>query len=98
MLFRSPGATAVLAGETIKCWRASLAAGFGAPGEVLSAGEGGVVVACGEGALRLAELQRAGGKRLPAAAFLQGKPLVAGIRFEPHPPRDPPAHPSTHAH
>ena len=93
-----PGATAVLAGETIKCWRASLAAGFGAPGEVLSAGEGGVVVACGEGALRLTELQRAGGKRLPAAAFLQGKPLVAGMRFEPHPPEDPPAHPSTHAH
>ena len=93
-----PGATAVLAGETIKCWRASLAAGCGAPGEVLSAGEGGVVVACGEGALRLTELQRAGGKRLPAAAFLQGKPLVAGMRFEPHPPEDPPAHPSAHAH
>ncbi len=77
-----PGASTLLAGEPIKCWRASLAAGHGAPGEVLSAGEGGVVVACGEGALNLCELQRAGGKRLPAAAFLQGKPLVAGMRFD----------------
>jgi len=79
-----PGATAVLAGETIKCWRASLAGGHGAAGEVLSVGEGGVVVACGEGALSLRELQRAGGKRLSAAAFLQGKPLVAGMRFDAH--------------
>jgi len=70
------------AGETVKCWRANPAAGHGAAGEVLSAGEGGVVVACGEGALNLCELQRAGGKRLPAAAFLQGKPLVAGMRFD----------------
>ena len=76
-----PGAATMLAGETIKCWRASLAAGHGAAGEVLSVGEGGVIVACGEGALRLTELQRAGGKRLSAAAFLQGKPLVAGMRF-----------------
>jgi methionyl-tRNA formyltransferase len=35
----------------------------------------GIVVACGEGALRLTELQKPGGKRLPAAEFLKGFPL-----------------------
>ncbi len=76
-----PGATGVLAGETIKVWRAESCAGSGRPGEVLSVGEAGVEVACGEGALRLTELQRAGGKRLPAAAFLSGHPIAPGARF-----------------
>jgi methionyl-tRNA formyltransferase len=73
-----PVAQTTAAGEVIRCWRAELAAGSGAPGEVLAAGEHGVEVACGTGALRLTELQRAGGKRLPAPAFLQGKPLAVG--------------------
>ena len=81
-----PGAASALGGATIKCWRAALAPGAGAPGEVLSADERGVVVACGEGALRLTELQRAGGKRLPAAAFLQGHLVAAGMVFDPRPP------------
>ena len=80
-----PGATAALDGETIKCWRADLERGQGAPGEVLAVGDTGVVVACGVGALRLTEMQRPGGKRLPAAAFLKGKPLVAGRVFALHP-------------
>ena len=78
-----PGASATLDGETIKCWRGTVADGSGAPGEVLAVGEHGVTVACGEGALRLTELQRAGGKRLPAAQFLQGKPIDAGRVFAP---------------
>ena len=41
----------------------------------------GPIVACGAGSVRLSELQRAGGKRLPAAAFLQARPLPAGARF-----------------
>ncbi|MBS0433777.1 MAG: methionyl-tRNA formyltransferase [Proteobacteria bacterium] len=76
-----PGATGVLAGETIKVWRAQSCAGNGRPGEVLSVGEAGVEVACGEGALRLTELQRAGGKRLAAAAYLSGHPIAPGARF-----------------
>ena len=76
-----PGASGVLAGETIKVWRALPCTGSGRPGEVLSVGEAGVEVACGEGALRLTELQRAGGKRLPAAAFLSGHPIAPGARF-----------------
>jgi methionyl-tRNA formyltransferase len=74
-----PGGAATLAGEVVKVWRAELAAGQGAPGEVIAPGP---VVACGEGALRLTELQRAGGKRGPAAAFLQARPIAPGERFD----------------
>ncbi|HEY0955484.1 MAG TPA: methionyl-tRNA formyltransferase [Roseateles sp.] len=74
-----PGGVAMLAGEVVKVWRAELAAGQGAPGEVIAPGP---VVACGEGALKLTELQRAGGKRGPAAAFLQARPVSIGERFD----------------
>ncbi len=74
-----PGGVATLAGEAVKVWRAELAPGSGTPGEVIAAGP---VVACGEGALRLTELQRAGGKRAPAAAFLQARPIAVGERFD----------------
>ncbi|MDE2093006.1 MAG: methionyl-tRNA formyltransferase [Burkholderiales bacterium] len=79
-----PGATAVLAGETIKCWRGQVVHGSGAPGTVLHVDDGGITVACGADALRLTELQRAGGKRLTAVQFLQGRALAAGMAFEPH--------------
>ena len=77
-----PGATGVLAGETLKIWRAEPCAGGGPPGRVIDVGETGIEVACGEGALRLTELQRPGGKRLPAAAFLAGHPVAAGAAFD----------------
>jgi methionyl-tRNA formyltransferase len=70
-----PGASAEIGGETLKLWRAEVVAGRGAPGTVLAITDEGVTVACGEGALQLTELQRAGGKRLPVRQFLQGKPL-----------------------
>jgi len=76
-----PGATARLDGETIKCWRGSVADEPGAPGEILAVNELGISVACGERALRLTELQRAGGKRLPAAQFRQGKAIEPGKVF-----------------
>ena len=53
-------------------------AGTAQPGTVLAADADGVLVACGEGALRLTLLQRAGGKRLPAADFLRGFALPVG--------------------
>jgi methionyl-tRNA formyltransferase len=74
-----PGGVATLAGEAVKVWRAELAAGQGRPGEVIAAGP---VVACGAGALKLTELQRAGGKRGPAAAFLQARPIAVGEHFD----------------
>ncbi|MBN3793201.1 methionyl-tRNA formyltransferase, partial [Burkholderia sp. Ac-20353] len=52
-----------------------------APGTIVDAGQDGVVVACGTGALRVTQLQKPGGKRLPAREFLAGSPLAAGQRF-----------------
>jgi methionyl-tRNA formyltransferase len=77
-----PGAGARVRGAEVKVWRAAVVAARGAPGEVIAAGADGISVACGDAALRLEELQRAGGRRLPAAAFLRGFPLAPGDRFE----------------
>ena len=52
------------------------------PGEILSADKTGIIVSCGENALRILELQREGGKRLAAEQFLAGHPLKAGEKFE----------------
>ena len=76
-----PGASTLLGPDPLKCWRAEPAAGSGPPGSVLAVDERGVTVACGEGALRLTELQRPGGKRLPARQFLQGAVIDAGMSF-----------------
>jgi methionyl-tRNA formyltransferase len=78
----SPGAGARLRGVDLKIWNCTVAAGKGKPGEVLSADKLGLCVACGEGALRVTELQRSGGRRLQAAEFLHGFPVAAGERFE----------------
>ena len=81
-----PGAQARLNGETLKLWRYELdscsrteSLGYGT---ILSVNADGVRVACGEGALRLTELQRPGGKRLSAADFVRGFSLTPGMRFE----------------
>ena len=50
----------------------------GDPGEVLESGRDGIVVACGEGALRITELQPAGKRRMTAAAYLAGRDLPTG--------------------
>jgi methionyl-tRNA formyltransferase len=67
-----PGAHGQAGGVTVKIWGAQAVAGNGTPGQVLAADANGIVVACGEGALRLSELQKPGGKRLAAAEFLKG--------------------------
>jgi methionyl-tRNA formyltransferase len=78
-----PGAATRLRGDEIKLWRATSVDCAGAPpGTVLRVGREGIDVACGAAAVRLTELQRAGGKRLPADAFLRGFALVPGDRFE----------------
>ncbi|HLS54831.1 MAG TPA: methionyl-tRNA formyltransferase, partial [Zeimonas sp.] len=90
-----PGATAVLErmpDAPIKVWAAAVAAGDESgrasaaapllrPGTVLLADPGRLVVACGDGAIELRELQRPGSRRLPAEAFLRGCPVEAGERF-----------------
>jgi methionyl-tRNA formyltransferase len=70
-----PGAAVTLAGETVKAWRGEAVAGGGRPGQVLAADAAGIVVACGEGALRITELQKPGGRRVTSADFLHGNPL-----------------------
>ncbi|ALK99368.1 methionyl-tRNA formyltransferase [Massilia sp. WF1] len=76
-----PGAHAQAGGVTIKIWNAQAIDGKGQPGQVLSADAQGIVVACGEGALRLTELQKPGGKRLAAGEFLKGFSFD-GVSFE----------------
>ena len=80
-----PGGFTFLAAEPkpqlLKIWKAEVIETNGPPGTVLSAGKTGIVVGCGQGALRILELQREGGKRLGAEAFLAGFSLKPGIRF-----------------
>lgn len=81
----APGATATLAGAPIKIWQSmpEPATQDGVtPGTVLVADAGGIVVACGHGVLRVAELQPAGGRRMGAAAAVAGRRLAAGQRFD----------------
>ncbi len=68
-----PGAAIFCSGEVVKVWRAEVVPGSGPAGEVLHSGQGELIVACGQEALRLLELQRPGGKRLPSAQCLQGR-------------------------
>lgn len=76
-----PGATTLLDGEIVKCWRGRVAAATGEPGEVLGVDSEAVRVACGVDSLDLIELQRPGGRRLGVRDFLQRRPLHAGVKF-----------------
>ena len=75
-----PGASFQARGETIKLWRSQverldIAA---APGSVIAVDAQQLVVACGDGALALLDVQRPGGKRGPVAQWLQAQPLARG--------------------
>lgn len=82
-----PGAFSHIEGETIKIWAAEIPVHFDSgqaaqlPGEIVAVDDAGIDVRCGDGLLRLLQLQRAGGKRLTAAEFLRGFPLVPKQRF-----------------
>ena len=67
--------------QLLKIWKAEIAGKSGAPGEIISADKTGIVVGCGDGSLRILELQREGGKRLTAEQFLAGHPFKAGEKF-----------------
>lgn len=78
-----PGATSALDGETLKLWAARVAPGApgasgDAPGTVLAASSAGIDVAALDSIVNLTELQRAGGKRLSADAFLRGFDVKVG--------------------
>lgn len=57
-------------------------ASYGRNGEVLCADKGGIVVKCGGGAVKICELQPAGGKKMSAADFVNGRRIKAGDRLD----------------
>ncbi len=71
----APGAYFEHNGERIKLLQAKLAPETGKPGEVL---DDTLTVACGDGALQLLKLQRAGKGAMPADVFLNGHAIKAG--------------------
>ena len=73
-----PGAWCLLDEAPLKIWRARPVAGHGVPGQILDLDRQGIRLACGEGALEIVEVQKAGGKRLTVEAFLSGHELRAG--------------------
>jgi methionyl-tRNA formyltransferase len=64
--------------ERVKVLRTQLAEGRGVPGAVI---DDALVIACGEGAVRLVEVQRAGAKAMKAADFLNGAKVGPGTVF-----------------
>jgi methionyl-tRNA formyltransferase len=76
----APGAWFEIAGEgvRVKALRTTKGEGVGVPGTVL---DDELTVACGEGAVRILELQRAGRQAMKANEFLRGTSIAAGTRF-----------------
>lgn len=61
----------------IKVLRCALAEGRGTPGEVIG---DDLTIACGDGAIRVSQLQRAGKQPMTAEEFLRGTPIAKGVR------------------
>ncbi len=78
----TPGTVTLLEGAPLKLFCSAidsfLCPSGKAPGTILLADNAGIAVQCGEGVLRITELQRTGGKRLPVAEFLRGSTLTPG--------------------
>lgn len=75
-----PVAQSQLKEHTCRIWMATAEAGQAKPGEIVGVHDG-ILVGCGEGLLRITELQAPGGKRMPAASFVQGHNLQLGDFF-----------------
>ena len=74
-----PGAWCELPGTgRVKMLRTTKGEGSGAPGAVL---DDRLTIACGEGAVRMVQLQKAGGRPMQAEEFLRGTPVAAGARL-----------------
>jgi methionyl-tRNA formyltransferase len=73
-----PGAWTDAKGERLKILYAEPASGEGAPGEIIG---DDLTIACGDGALRLKRVQRAGSKAMTADELLKGFPLPAGTKL-----------------
>ena len=79
-----PGALTTLDGQDVKVFGARLAprADLASPGEVIAAGDDGLVVACGEGAILLLQVQPAGKKRISTQEWARGRGVSVGDRFD----------------
>lgn len=74
-----PGCAVEIGGQPVKLGLAdAVPSGGDAPGTVTGADGAGLLVATGQGTLRLRRLQRPGGRLLPAAEFLRGFPVAPG--------------------
>ncbi len=73
-----PAAVTEVGGVRCKIFSTRVEEGQGEPGVVLETGKAGLLVACGQGALRILELQPDGKKRMKAADYLLGHPVEAG--------------------
>ena len=69
-------------GLVLNIARATITDGDGAAGEVISADKKGIVVKCGSGAIRIEELQPAGGKVMKAADYVNGRKIKAGDKLD----------------
>ena len=74
-----PGCTTPYEGQRLKLLRAEAADGAGQPGEILTADpKGGLVIAAGEGAVRVTQMQAPGGKPMNPKDYLRGHPMAVG--------------------
>ncbi len=77
-----PVAEVELAGERVRVWKAQIGPSGtgdgerGTPGTVLAASKHGIDIACGQGVLRILQLQRAGGRVIDAADYLNARPAL----------------------
>ena len=70
-----PVATMELKGQRFKIHETRVLDRSGAPGEILELTKTGLVIACGEGAVEIRQLQAEGGKRMAAPDYFRGHPL-----------------------
>ena len=81
-----PGAWTTWQQQPLKIWQAAVVNQYGAAGTVLAGDAGRWIIACGEQALSLQQVQAAGGKAMPVAAFVAGKPIAPGsVLAQPEP-------------
>ncbi|MCF6179969.1 MAG: methionyl-tRNA formyltransferase [Geopsychrobacter sp.] len=76
-----PAAYTQLGGETLKISRTAAETGAGQAGTIISADDEGLCVACGEGVLRIGELQLPGKRKMAVRDFLRGRSLAAGTKL-----------------
>ena len=73
-----PSAYTRLSGKTLKLWKVRAVEGSGKAGSVIGIGKESFIVACGEGAIEVLEVQLEGKKRMSAGDFLKGSTLNIG--------------------